>query len=168
MTQEEISVESAKTVAESILARMPSGERTVKFHGLDLKLKDPPAMALVDARSRSVVACAADTAKMIAKAKKGKGGKKAIAAKIKELKGYENEKIIQRAALIENAMVLKACADAADPEQLAAFTEDQLFKAVLAEGPLSEAVMAATELSQIREVDGVPDPFGSPEPRESG
>ena len=166
MTAEEIAVESTKTVAESILARMPaSGERTVKFHGIDLRMKEPLAMALVDVRSRATVEAATRTAEVVKNhVKKGKKSKDSAL----EMNSFERERILQRTALVENALVIKACADAADPAQLAAFTEDQLFKAVYAEGPGSPAINAAVELTRIDEVSGNLDPFGSLETKESG
>ena len=167
MTKEEIAAEATKTVAESILARMPSGERTVLFHGVKLRLAVPDTRTgLINARARATVEAATLTTqalKRVVNASKRVRKKDALTdTDLERLDPMAHQEIIQRAALVENAMIVKACADAADAGQLAAFTEEQLFKAVFMAGPTSAAVMAATQLTRIKEVPGVLDPTESP------
>ena len=172
MTEEQIAAEAARTVAESIIARMPTGERTVPFHGCELRMAVPDTRTgLVDARARAVIEAATLTAAALAKIVKDskQNGKRAVKPKdalkeddLKRLDPMKHQRILQRGALVENAMTLKACADAADPQQLAAFDEEQLFRAVFTAGPDAPAIRCARDLTRIGEVPGQIDPFGSP------
>ena len=161
--------EAQRTVAESILDRYKREERTVPFGGFTLRLATPSAKQVIDLKARVGVL----SAELIANAVRPKIESEKQGRKPDPLAALDHAQILDTVAQHENMLVIKACADAADPLQLTIqdpadesqripLDDETMLRVVVAEGPFSEAIEAARALSLIHNIKGPVDPFGLP------